>query len=118
MILVVEDDAEVREVICEILVEQGYGVVCAENGALALERVRGARPDLILLDLRMPVMGGAEFLGRLRGLDEGSAVPVVIMSASPNPAAEVGALSFQACLKKPFGMSELLVLVDRLVEKR
>lgn len=78
-ILVVEDDAATRQLIGQALGKENRRVVYAENGRVALERLEGETPGLILLDLRMPEMDGFEFLAHLRqrGLD----VPVVVMTA-------------------------------------
>lgn len=112
MVLVVDDDQDVREVICEVLERAGIRVASAEDGARALESVRSELPDLILLDLRMPIMSGAQFLPRLRALDHGGEVPVVVMSAFADLKESAG-LDSQACLKKPFSLAELFEVVER-----
>ncbi|MES1206761.1 MAG: response regulator, partial [Pseudomonadota bacterium] len=67
-ILVVDDDTDMREGLCDALIEEGYAVSAAINGAEAVRKlVNTSRPDLILMDLRMPVMDGYEFLKRRDG---------------------------------------------------
>lgn len=82
-ILVVDDDEAYRETISEFLAEQGYAVSCADNGRCAIDWIEAnGAPDLILLDLQMPVMDGLSFLKR-RDEDENlRAIPVTVMSAA------------------------------------
>jgi CheY-like chemotaxis protein len=114
LVLVVDDDPDILDAICDILEGEGYRVARARDGAQALERVEGEVPALILLDLMMPVMDGVGFARalRLRGLAAG--VPIVVVSADGHPsrAADVGA---QGYLAKPFDIDLLLTQVSRLV---
>jgi two-component system chemotaxis response regulator CheY len=115
LVLVVDDDADIREAITDLLEVNGYRVAVARNGAEGLERVSEARPDAILLDLAMPVMGGAQFAEELRRRG-GSDIPVVVVSAEGNPkrAAQMGA---QAYLAKPFDIEDLLMQVASITSK-
>src|SRR5207249_1817499 len=65
-VLVVEDEAAIRGALIEALADEGYDTVAAANGAIALDVVREAPPDVIILDLMMPVMDGWQFLSRCR----------------------------------------------------
>jgi len=109
LVLVVEDDLDILEAICDALEANGYHVARARNGAEALERVVEARPSVILLDLMMPVMDGAAFAGQLRTAGRGD-IPIVVISADGNPrqAALIGA---QGYLAKPFDLQALLTQV-------
>jgi len=80
-VLVVDDDAEVRQLLRRMLESEGYAVVEAENGRVALERLRGESPSLILLDLMMPEMDGFEFVAELRHHEGWRAIPVVVITA-------------------------------------
>src|SRR5437879_6509382 len=84
-ILVVEDDTATRDALSLILEAEGFGVMGAANGQEALDQLRGSRrPDLILLDLMMPVMDGWQFR-RAQAQDPAlSAIPVVVLSADGN----------------------------------
>jgi len=113
-VLVVDDDADIREVVQSILACDGYAVRSAENGAQALELVRAQRPDLILLDIRMPVMDGREFHRRLGQLDPERRIRVAMMSAYADLDEISGALAVDARLRKPFEMEELQATVARL----
>jgi signal transduction histidine kinase/CheY-like chemotaxis protein/streptogramin lyase len=80
-VLVVEDDASVRELLQRNLEKEGWTVALAENGRVALERIAEARPSLILLDLMMPEMDGFEFMDALRQRGGGRDIPVVVITA-------------------------------------
>jgi GAF domain-containing protein/DNA-binding response OmpR family regulator/anti-sigma regulatory factor (Ser/Thr protein kinase) len=80
-VLVVDDDAEVRQLLRRMLESEGFAVVEAENGRVALERLRGESPSLILLDLMMPEMDGFEFVAELRRHEDWRAIPVVVITA-------------------------------------
>jgi CheY-like chemotaxis protein len=115
-ILVVEDDLSIREAVSEILELEGFSVSCAQNGAVALERLAdpARRPGLILLDLMMPVMDGWSLARALAERPELAGIPVVILSASLGPEARSDAPSAAAVLAKPFELQRLLDAVDRL----
>jgi two-component system response regulator CpxR len=107
-ILVVDDDDSIREVLAEVLREEGYDVACASNGEQALSEVREhGHPDLMLLDLMMPVMSGWELLEQLQASAELSRIPVVVVSAMNAPGA-------WEHLAKPIELDRLLATVDRL----
>ncbi len=110
LVLVVDDDPDILDAICDILAGEGYRVARARNGVEALERVGEERPSLILLDLMMPVMDGVAFARELRRREAQGDIPIVIISAEGNPqrAAPVGA---RAYLAKPFEIRDLLAEV-------
>ena len=85
VILLVEDEASVREVIEAVLQDEGYGVVCTENGSAALDVLReGLRPCIIILDLMMPVMDGWQFRALQLQDAELLKIPTVVYSAVGN----------------------------------
>ena len=109
-VLVVDDDPDILDALAEILEVEGYEVQRARNGREALQRLEQARPDLVLLDLMMPVMDGWEFA---RSLSPASRPPIIVLSADRNVSArakEIGALDW---LAKPFELTELLAAVRR-----
>lgn len=113
-ILVVEDDPDITESLCDVLHSEGYEVATASNGREGLDRLREmGRPSLILLDLMMPVMSGSEFLAALRQDDALASIPVVIVSAWTNESAQVRAQS-QGFVKKPISIDALLEATHRL----
>jgi CheY-like chemotaxis protein len=101
---VVDDDPAIREVVAEILQIENYCVDVAKDGQVALERVREHRPDVVLLDLMMPVMDGWQFL---QAEDCGD-LQVVVMSAAGNAATLERNSSVRGFLAKPFDVIELI----------
>ncbi|MCZ6698982.1 MAG: response regulator, partial [Planctomycetota bacterium] len=80
-VLVVEDDSATREVFRRMLQKDGWSVTEAENGKVALERLKEINPDIILLDLMMPVMDGFEFVQELRKVESRRSIPIVVVTA-------------------------------------
>ena len=103
-VLIVEDVADLREFYAILLREEGYEVACACDGRDALRWMSWA-PDVVLLDLMMPVMDGYEFYARMRDLP-GDHPPVIVVSAvAPQRSALPG---IHATLPKPFDFTQLL----------
>jgi two-component system, chemotaxis family, chemotaxis protein CheY len=114
-ILVVEDDEAIRGLVSDVLRDDGYNVREARNGAEALESVRDRRPDLIVLDLMMPVMDGWTFVEECHGQPCCDDVPIVVTSAStdlPRTAEQLRSFGVRSCLAKPFDVDGLLALVE------
>lgn len=85
-ILVVEDDEDSREALCEALIDAGYMPFSVADGVEALEHLRtGARPNLIILDLMLPRIDGWRFLSILTDEPDLSGIPVLVCSGAPNP---------------------------------
>ena len=113
-VLVVDDDAEIRESLVEVLEERGYHAVSVANGAQALAALRnGARPELILLDLMMPVMDGATFRRQQRAEPDLAGIPVVLISAFQDVDENARRLGVTAALRKPISFRDLLDTVKR-----
>jgi CheY-like chemotaxis protein len=115
-VLVVEDDDAIRSLVAEVLQDDGYAVREATNGAEALEVLREARPDLIVLDLMMPVMDGWTFVSECQRMDWCGEVPILVTSAShdlPRTAEQLREMGVRTCLAKPFDVDGLLALVQR-----
>ena len=104
-ILVVDDEPMLRETLAQVLSEEGYVVDTATDGVEALDRVRAARPDVILLDLMMPGMNGRQFLQTMKDDPEYTAIPVLIMTAVHG--LEVN-LAGSEVVEKPFQIEDLL----------
>jgi CheY-like chemotaxis protein len=113
-VLVVEDERTIRRSIAGYLEDAGYTVDEAENGAEALERIRAATPDVVVLDLLMPVMGGRAFVAALRQDVRYGAVPVVLLSAAHDLPAAAEELQPRASLAKPIDLDVLLAVLDRV----
>ena len=114
IVLVVDDEHDIRETLAEVLEFEGYEVLQACDGreGLAIVRQLGATPFVVLLDMKMPVMDGEEFLRTLRDEHLLSFVPVVVLSASmPRHEATSGA---RICLHKPISYDALVRVVGGL----
>src|ERR1700674_1632143 len=107
-ILVVDDDDAVREAITETLELEGYCVESAADGLQALEKVKTAPPDAIVLDLMMPVMDGWTFLEQCRKGKLCTGTPILVTSAVQQLEETASELQVEACLAKPFDLDELL----------
>jgi DNA-binding response OmpR family regulator len=79
--LVIDDEKPAREMLARILEKEGWNVIQAEDGLVAMERMEKHRPDLILLDLMMPKMNGFEFVAELHKHDEWQSIPIVVITA-------------------------------------
>jgi circadian clock protein KaiC len=110
-ILIVDDEFGLAELIAEVLSEKGYATAIAINGQLGLSMLRERRPDLVLVDLMMPVMNGSEMLRQMRGDPELSAIPVVVMTALPEAVSDEIAGKYGDLLQKPFTPERLFELV-------
>lgn len=113
-VLVVDDEFGVAEVLEAVLQDEGYRVATAINGRQGLDRALEWTPDLILLDLMMPIMGGAATLEALQANPALSRIPVVLMSSLDEEAVRETCRGYRAFLRKPFRMAEVLSLLDRL----
>jgi CheY-like chemotaxis protein len=111
-ILVVDDDADCRESLQQVLEDAGYAVAIAGDGREALQALEsGTRPAAILLDLMMPVMDGREFLAEIKRRPAFAAIPVIVVSAWGRQVQGVEAA--QDFLEKPVDLEPLLGLIQR-----
>ena len=109
-ILLIEDDAAVREMIALALTDEGYAVQSAADGAAALALIDHSPPDVILLDMKMPVMDGWAFATQYEQ-QLAARVPVIVLTAAQDAgrwAAEIGAVDY---LAKPFDLEALLNVI-------
>jgi two-component system chemotaxis response regulator CheY len=118
-VLVVDDDADTREAVGEVLRDDGYLVSQAPNGDVALCDLRAASelPDVILLDLMMPVMDGVAFRAEQLADPALADIPVAVFSAHARAEEAARALNADAYLEKPLELDELLLTVRRLVRR-
>ena len=115
-ILVVDDKASVRTLVRDYLAQEGFGVVTAENGREALYAARHEKPDLILLVIMMPEMGGYEFL---RAYRKERNTPVILLTARIEESDKVLGLELGAddYVTKPFGMRELVARIRAVLRR-
>jgi len=112
-VLIVEDDHDLREMMAQLLTLEGFRAATVANGREALEYLHTmARPEVILLDLMMPVMDGWEFRSRLKADPDLAGVPVIVLSALDQTRAAM--VDAEAYLKKPLDFDRLLELVRAL----
>ena len=114
VVLVAEDDREMRSLLCDELYDLGVSIREASDGDEALRLVLDARPSLILTDLRMPA-GGLDYISRLRTFAPG--VPVVLITSFGDPQTKADALAIgvEAYFDKPVRLSELRGAIQRLL---
>ena len=114
-VLVVDDDTPIRDFVSATLESEGYEVVTAENGLVALqilESKTGFQPDIILLDMRMPVVDGWQFARAYRELP-GKKVPIIVLTAATDPAKFAAQIKADSFLPKPFDLLDLLEVVEK-----
>lgn len=109
-VLIVEDDESIRDVIAIALQSEGFGVRIASNGLQGLEEVERQRPDVILLDMLMPVMNGWEFHNRYSVMPPPHA-PIIVLTAAPDAASRAAEVNADGYIAKPFDLKNLLDLV-------
>jgi two-component system, OmpR family, KDP operon response regulator KdpE len=115
-ILVVDDEASIRRSLKINLEARGYTVDAAETGEKAIKAFENRRPDLLILDLLMPGMGGIDVVRKLRAV---STIPIIVLSAMGEEAEKVKALELGAddYMTKPFGMEELFARIRSLLRR-
>jgi two-component system chemotaxis family response regulator WspR len=115
-ILIVDDDREWSESAAELLAELGYSVSTAPNGLAGLHLLAREPADLVILDMVMPMMSGAEMLAELRRLPRLRSTPVVAVTAMKEALPAAGEVAPTATLMKPIDGPSLRALVTRLLE--
>jgi CheY-like chemotaxis protein len=116
-ILLVEDDADIRESVKEVLEDEGYTLAEAGNGREALEQLRtaSALPDLILLDLMMPTMNGIEFQQELVLNPAWAEIPIVVLSADADARVKAEVIRAADVIDKPVELDRLFQTVARTI---
>jgi len=118
-VLVIDDDIAVREAISAGLRLEGYDLIFAENGAEALEVMKRSTPRVVILDLKMPVMDGLEFLSNVQ-LNPSDAISVVVLTAHVDDESAEACYNagITALVKKPFTLNELRGAVQAAITNR
>jgi len=116
-VLVVDDEPDILKVISFRLKTAGYEVLTANNGKIALDLISINKPDLILLDLRMPVMGGEEVCAKIKSDELLKNLPIILLTASSGGkiADKAKELGVEDWLVKPFDFEVLLKKVQKLI---
>jgi len=112
-VLVVEDDASIREVISDVLEDNGFRVLPAANGSDALQQLDMVRPDVMVLDLLMPVMHGWAFMETYQEKTGGAPIPIVVVSVNPALPRSYNRLGVSRVVSKPFDVDHLVAAVEQ-----
>jgi DNA-binding response OmpR family regulator len=116
-VLLVEDDDDTRRLIEQELGDAGYDVIAALDGRHALRLARTARPKVLLVDLGLPLMGGAEFVRRWRASVFSRDATVVIVSGRHDARAVAEGLGIGTVIPKPFRIEDVVATVARCAER-
>jgi CheY-like chemotaxis protein len=119
-ILVADDDESVRGVVHDYLVETGYRVSTAANGAECIKKCLQDRPDLLVLDVMMPEMSGFEVCGKLRGDPATADVPIMMISGLTDPEHKIRGFSLGVFhyMSKPFSCKELRARIENILARQ
>jgi protein-histidine pros-kinase len=112
-VLVIDDDASIRDLVDLALSDQGYEVIAASDGQAALALVERTTPDVILLDMHLPVLDGWAFADTYRA-QPGPHAPIIVCTAARDAATSAAEIQATAYLAKPFAVKDLCGLVNRL----
>lgn len=110
-ILIVEDDPAIQAFLVDVLGEAGHEMLVASDGQTGVTLARDAHPDLVLMDLRLPVLDGAAATRQLKAEGATADIPVIAMSAAARLRADAADLPVDGTLEKPFDLDTLLGLV-------
>ena len=113
-VLVVDDDATIREMLEMMLDSEGYEVVTAQHGAAAFALLDQFKPHVILLDMKMPVLDGWAFLEQYRRRP-GAKAPVVVLTAAQDDSRRASEVGADAYVAKPFAIDDLIRVLDRCI---
>ena len=118
-LLIVEDEADLSELMRYNLEAEGFRVISAESGDEAVERIRDGVPDLILLDWMLPGLSGIELTRRWRSRDETARTPIIMITARGEEEERVRGLANGAddYVVKPFSMPELVARIQALLRR-
>jgi CheY-like chemotaxis protein len=113
VVLVVEDDESIRKVITNVLEDHGFNVSSARNGSEAMTRLESVIPDVMVLDLLMPVMHGWDFMEAYAEKTGGEAIPIVVVSVNPALPRSFNRFGVRDVIGKPFDIDDLVRAVER-----
>lgn len=117
-ILLIDDEINLQQLVKVVLGSKGYNVTTADNGQDGLDKLEAANPDLIILDMNMPVMGGIEFYQKTCDAWSQPKYPVLILTARANMEEFFKGMDVDGFMAKPFEIDDLLAEVQRIIEKR
>jgi DNA-binding response OmpR family regulator len=115
-ILIVEDESSIQKLLKIKLSANGYEVILSDNGVQGLEMVEQMIPDMVILDIKMPVMSGWDFLKELRHNPKLKDIPVLLITGLTSDQ-QIAEQTNLPCLFKPFKLEEMLYLVESALNK-
>lgn len=119
-ILVVDDDEQIRTFLIKSLEFEGYQIISASDGVEGWKILQGEKPDLVILDVRMPGMDGIEVLEKIRGDTEFKKIPVIMLTGESSDVNIISGLSTGAdhYITKPFTISSVLLGIKMMFEEK
>ena len=117
-VLVVDDEFGIVDVLETILIDEGYRVLTACNGKQGLESLATERPDVVLLDLMMPILGGVEMLAAMMAEPAYRHIPVIMITSLGEDVLAKKCTGYVAYLRKPFRATAVLSTIDRVLGGR
>jgi signal transduction histidine kinase len=117
-IIVIDDEKAIRDSCCQVLIKDGYRAETAVNGDIGLEKIRDIKPDLALIDLKMPGMGGMELLEKIEDVDPNIVSVVITGYATIESAVKAIKRNAYDFVPKPFTPDQLRIVIERGLEKR
>ncbi|HOV32861.1 MAG TPA: response regulator [Candidatus Hydrogenedens sp.] len=119
-VLVVDDEPDVVELLERTLKSEGFNVISAYDGIAALDLVSTEKPDLVLLDLMMPMMSGYEVCEQIKSNPQTQSIPIICVTSAHTPDARARSLQLGASdvITKPFYPSELIARIKRYIQPR
>ncbi len=117
VILIIDDEKDLVEMLQFQFEAQGFQTITAQNGQEGLERLKTTTPDLIILDMNMPKMGGVEFYTHICGADSKPKYPVFVLTARANMEKLFKEFEVQGFMAKPFEINRLIAEIERIVNK-
>jgi CheY-like chemotaxis protein len=114
-LLIVDDEFGVLEVLEFILKDAGFSVASALNGQDALTRLKEVKPDLLILDLMMPILDGIGVIEAIRSNDGLKSIPIILVSALSEHAVRLRCTEYNAFLRKPYKIEDLMQAISKLL---
>jgi signal transduction histidine kinase len=117
-IIIIDDEKAIRDSCCQVLIKDGYRAETAINGDIGLQKIRDVKPDLVLIDLKMPGMGGMELLEKIEDVDPNIVSVVITGYATIESAVEAIKRNAYDFVPKPFTPDQLRIVIKRGLERR
>ena len=118
LILIADDEEDIKVILTMYLENSGFEVATAFDGLDAVEKTKDCKPDLILMDIMMPVIDGIEVTRQLKAMDETKEIPIVMLTAAAQSAMVDKAMAMGAVdyVSKPFEPDAVKAIIDRVLE--